>query len=516
MKKNILLCFFLVGLVFFSGCIRANEFSEYPGISVSEHAPEEPYPYDDNEVQQLTEYRAAADPGGYYFIQKAAFRDPDDPDKTKEGNLLCYYDLEAAETVLLCTNTACRHESESCEAYLYTEPMDRATIGKWLINCTHYKLFYYDDHLYMLTKDRNFDSYLNCYDRDYTNEKQGICLTKSAASPRSLLTEPGSSLIFNGWFYYLNFQYDENCSGERSQGKDTVFSFCRVRIDGSGEVENLYEFSFPADYAGFMNVGSGMAFQILQSGGDVFCIAAASYRDDQTKDQTEQRVIRYNDRDGAKLVWNYSGNKIVNLMGAAGNGPVSAEESFMDESQILYFISEPNSEQQGTAISSVDLKTGEGKSLYSSTLGVISQLRTDGEHIFFMEGSVTRQYLTAIDKSGKLLRRYCFEYTEEQEEHVRKVEANGGVEPIPEELKDLVNEESMGNIQALPDSDRAELLVTDSRYLMIADLNCFVFRDLLPAEGAYRNTYAVGIGLISTEDFLRGTEVKIRKINLWD
>ena len=498
-------------------CVKPAEFSD--AFETEETVPSlfPDFHYDPDLAQNLSRYQAAAAENGYYFIQRNMKHTMTEPNTVfaEEMGLLYYYDIDRDASILLCANTACRHQDKTCGAYLHEFTREGPAPGEWAANCSCFKVYYYKGYIYMLAKEENAESYLLRYDPDYTNEVKISCLTRAGEDPRILAVNPKASLIHDDWYYYMTFPFDEEHSNEI--GRDIEFTFCRVKLEKGAQPEELYSFVYPADYEGFYATGSGSSFRILAAGDDIYCLAATIYRDDQTKNQVEQRLIRFRASEGASLLWEYSGNEHVNLLGAEGNGPIIMQDSVMDGSKTLYYLSNPEQDSYAeTAVRSLNLETGESRLLYSAEEGqVISGLFSDGDYLFFREGSVTRQYLTAIDKQGKLMRKYCFEYTDEQEEHAKKMEANGGVEPIPDELKEMLPEDYEPEIP-MPGVHGPELMSADSRYLMLRCSDS-VFKELLPERDTpwgygiiIPSTLAVG--LINTEDFISGKDFRIKRI----
>ena len=399
--------------------------------------------------------------------------------------------------VILCNKESCRHADSHCRAYVYQQWLNDPKAGEWAINCDFFKILAYEDQLYMLTKKDNVECYLCRYDRDYTNEERIACLSQAEADPRVLVVEESASLIYHDSFYYLTFEIDDETAFK--QGCDTTFALWRVKLKKGASPEKLYSFRFPADYNGFWTMGGGSAFRILQSGGDIYCIAAVQYRDAPERNQTEQRVIRYNDSDGPTLLWEYSGNEKVNFMGAEGEDPAFASDSLMDDAHVLYYICEERQPHTGgKTIRSVNLNTGESKEIYRNPDSVLSEFSTDGAHFYFFEGlksSLWRKFLTAIDRQGTVIRRYAFEYIDEKESAVRKAEETG-TEP---------------ELQSLNQSD-LKFLVTDSRFLVIGAYDYNDYKDFQLRQGADPKWLSAGIGLILTEDFLDGKDVEIQQI----
>ena len=429
------------------------------------------YVFDQDTAQFSYRDMCAIQENGYYLIA---------------NNILLYYDISSDALFPLCTKTSCRHNGKGCNAYVYWADND---MGTWVSNCDYYELIVYDDSLYAFSRDDNWDLYLCQYKHDFTQKEQLARLTDSTAKPRILTAGLPSTLIKDGWFYFLRIVWDTEKMDNLEC--DTSFTLCRVRLEKEAIPEELYTFEYATDYD--IQRGSEYGVQILSSGTSVYCVAAMQHREYETMDQVQQRIIRFNEESGAEMIWTYTGDEKINFFDSPGEGPFWIYPSCMSNNEELIYMSGTDSKFQssGVSVSAIDLKSQKSKVLYRTPYRWIEQLRTDGSNYYFIEVGKGQIYLTAIDGEGNLIRRYPFSYTKTYEDSMKERNIS---------QEDWIS----GNIR---------LLITDKRYIAVSSYNVNVYEGL-SADIDLKDGYDIttGIGLILTDDFLSGKKVEIKQI----
>ena len=477
-KKWILLLVSFLSVLILSGCVASSDFTEGTA-EITESTQEQhffpDYVYDQEKAQSLADTYYAVSEEGYYYIA---------------NSILYFYDISDGNAFPLCTKASCMHTDQKCNAYIYDYTDERPD---WVTNSLYEKIYYYNAHLYMISQKWDGNSFLYQYDKDFTNQKEIGQIAWGTETPRVLFQDIRSSVIHNGFLYYLTFEMAEDWL--HSELRDVPYTLRRIRLEEKSEPEELYTFEFPIDYN--LSTASYVGFRILTSGDDVYCIGAIQSREFETKDRVQQRVIRYRESEGAELLWTYAGDEKVNLFGCAGEGPFWAYFSALNMKGELTFLTEAGNEAMSPkSLTTVNLLTKESRLLYRTPYDSISRFFTDGNNYYFTEYEPGHRYLTAIDQEGNLIRRYEFEYTDSYMESMEK-------QGIPREQW----------------GGAAGVLLLDSRYIAVG---CGEYGGVykgLTHKGEYdysesaeiRDTDA--IGLILTEDFLDGKDVEIQQIN---
>ena len=459
-----------------TSCVRPDNFTDASEHPVEESGRFPDYVYDEEMAQLVSNKGAYAAEQGYYYAV---------------NHLLYFYDTESEQPILLCTKVSCSHSDENCSAYVETE-----------INSSNSRIMKQGGYLYLFSMDDNYDIWVDRYDPDYTEKKRLFCLTKSTDSPRTLLGDIYGTYVRDGWLYYTTFLQDEE--KYKNQDYSTTVSFNRIRLQKNAEPETLYSYESTSGYG-----------RIMASNKDIFCITIGNPRGNVDKANYQQCVIRYNESDGAEMIWEYAGSERKNLLGAEGEGPESINSSIMNRDGKLIYLTnrkvgkgfegkENMPEFQGvglpsdcTVVGEIDLYTGESKVIYETPYWWITRLSTDGKYYYILEQGCYDMFLTALDTEGNVIRRY----------HIENTEAFAAMMDEEIERNDGAMCNNRGDIY---------IMLTDARYLMLRIKESNDYKDLhgnrelKPLEDPPSITTAVGV--ISTEDFLSGKEVKIRQI----
>ena len=473
----------------FSGCISAGSFSSfsaeestpgsYSGSSAEESIPAQnifpDWDYNEDKAQIFSQRRAAVTENGYYF---------------EAGHILYYYDIEEETAFPLCTKESCLHQDKHCNAYVTEYSPEN---GKIIVTCDHYMIIPHDRQLYMFSRDQNGDLYLDEYKANFTEKKKLACLTGYTKTPRIMAMGIESMLEHGGYYYYLVAEYDD---GKVSKSEyDARFTLCRIKLEKDAVPEELYSFNYILDYSVTLLDASGAHIFALDD--DIYCVASSYYRAFSKDNTIQQRVIRYNEKDGAELIWEYTGDDYKGLLNAAVPPPASMYNAFLQENGDLVYVSAYPVTGKG-GLYSVNLISGEGRALYQCPHKYIAAVSSDGNYYYIIEVDDGETFLVAVDRDGTEVRRHQFEFTEAYQEQI--------------ENRGIRKEECV--------SGGILFMMTDGRYIMIwagdstGDGGVYqnLSTDKLLSREAWDDGACTGVGLILTEDFINGKDVEIRQI----
>ena len=486
---------------FLAGCVSPAEFTKDSGSQEeipTETAVQFPdYIYDQETAQDSYGTRAAVQEKGYYLIA---------------NHVLYFHDVRSDLLFPMCTKESCRHKDETCNAYINArknwsiDGKGEDYMDDWAEEAVGDKIWYYRDHLYMVACNPSKGYALMQYSPEFTEQKMIAWMSDFEAEPRMILNvtwiDLGTIFFHDGYAYYLTYEWDdENAYGNPEY--QTVYTAWRVKLEEKAEAEEL--FSFEARWYG------SQAHRIGSFQDDVYFIIEylqTHYipEDEQKEGEasfntigSRRLIYRYNEKDGAELIWSYDGADIVSPFEAEGAAPrndASKDYLVTQEGDYVYFAGEAErSVIYSTGIAAVNLQTREGRMLYETPYDWIAQLRSDGSHYYFIEVGKSKTFLTAIDKEGNLLRRYELPYCEEFFERMERSK-------IPEEEWGLCG------------STKLSFLAADGRYLVLEGFgwNCFQGLTSHANGGPLMGRVDEGIGVINIEDFLSGKDVEIRQI----
>ena len=478
---TILLC------ISFSGCINPDSFTtvstEETGTFCTSSAQESAsarnmfpdWKYDEDMAQTFSQRRAAVTENGYYF---------------EAGHILYYYDIEEGEAFPLCTKESCLHQDKKCDAYVTAHSYEN---GRVVVTCDHYMLIPHNQRLYMFSRDEHGDLYLDEYMPNFTEKKRLSCLTDYTGTPRIMAMGLESMLEHAGYYYYLTAEYDE----EKVSNNDYAarFTLCRIKLEKNARPEELYSFNYVLDYSVTLLDASGAHLFALDD--DIYCVASSYYRAFSKDNTIQQRVIRYNEKDGAELIWEYTGDDYKGLLNAAVPPPASIYNAFLQENGDLVYISADPVTGKG-GLYSVNLISGEGQVLYQCPHKYIAAVSSDGNYYYIIEVDDGETFLVAVDRDGTEVRRHQFEFTEAYQEQI--------------ENRGIRKEECV--------SGGILFMVTDGRYIMIwagdSTGDGGVYQNLSTDKPLSREAWddgaCTGVGLIATDDFVGGKDVEIRQI----
>ena len=470
----------LLMLILIPSCVTPSHFIDGSSDVVESSSNEQQlfpdYVYDQEQVQTLTSVTGkglAISEEGYYFIEK---------------KILHYYDISEGAAFPLCTKTSCMHTDKNCDAYIYDYSDEKPD---WVTNCLGDKVFFYNDHLYMMSQQWDASPVLFQYNKDFTERKEIGRMSDGSASPRVLTQDVSSSLVHNGWLYYLTLEMREDWFSSQDPKLLTVpYTLCRIKLEEKSEREELYTFEFPIDYDVLTATSQGI--RLMNSGDDIYCIASIRYRFNTTTDPVQQRVIRYNESEGAELLWTYTGEERINLFGSEGEVPVHMLHSSMNESRDFSYMTFGPDEKKDmwnpfTSIWSVNMESKESRKIYQTPYSQLFDFITDGNNYYFTEIAPGQCFLTAIDHEGKLIRRYEFEYSDS---YIKTMEE-----------KNIPREQWTGG---------AGLMLIDGRYIMLGSAGYSAVLKGLTSDEIDENTLVYG--MIRLEDFLDGKDVEIQQI----
>ena len=486
---------------FLAGCINPTEFTSSPpspGESSTESAVRFPdYVYDQEASQDSYGTRAAVQEKGYYLLA---------------NSILYFHDVQSDLLFPLCTKESCRHKDETCNAYI-GEQISQIDDGKGNVvveygaeEAAGDMIWYYRDHLYMVAYDPDAGYALMQYGPEFTEQKIITWLSDFEAEPWNMLnitwTDLGTILFHGGYAYYLTYEWDVE-KAKATPEYETVYTAWRVRLEEKAEAEEL--FSFEDRWCG------SQAYRIGALQDDIYFVIGHLKNhyipEDEQKDGetawtttgSRRLIYRYNENDGAELIWSYDGADIVSPFEAEGAMPRntwSRDYLITREGDYVYFTGEAEKLSiYSTGIAVVNLATKKGRMLYETPYDWIEQLRSDGSHYYFIEVGKSKTFLTAIDKEGNLLRRYELPYCEEFFERMERSK-------IPEEEWGWSGSENLS------------FLAADGRYIVLEGFAYNSFQGLTSHANGGPLTGRVdeGIGVINIEDFLSGKDVEIRQI----
>ena len=481
-------------MILIPGCISPVEFTEDAFVtsrSSSETSDRFPdYEYNPETLRYASGPRAAVKEDGYYLEINSA---------------LYFYDIQTEMLFPLCTKASCLHKDETCPAFIFNAGWrsdDEERVKIWTDTAYGHRIWYYQEHLYMIAQDPDKGMVLFRYDPDYTGQEEIAWLTDYEKEPRTMFT--GRMLFHHGYIYYMTHLFDDQAVWYADE-YETVYTVWRVKPEKKAKPEEL--FSFDCHYRGsqIFRIGAVQNKIYVMIEYETFSIIPENERKEGENPINVNagfgRVYQYDeDRNQAELIWSYSGEQMVSLFEAEGAMPrnTHSDDYLVNaEGDYVYLSGMPEHFEEGlmpTGIASVNLITGEGKVLYKTPYKKIEQLRSDGRHYYFLEIGAGGTYLTAIDQEGNLLRRYEMPY---DEAYIRMMEE-----------KSKLPREEWAN-------DRLRLLVTDGRYIVLGDDGARIYKNLsskLNYDGRKYSHVDNGVGLIDAEDFLSGKDVEIRQI----
>ena len=458
---------FFLALVTCMSCVKPDSFSSEPSSSSDELFPA--YAYNTEAAVLQSSTRAAVSENGYYFMA---------------NRILYYYDIGNETMFPLCTKEACQHNGKDCDAFIFGfEEND----PDWLTNCMLYRMISYQGNLYMFSQKTDTSVILYRYSKEFSRQEKIAQLTDGSATPRSLCQDVRSFLFRDGYLYYLT--YTDPFLGQYGMTEhDSEYTIHKICLEKDSKPKDLFSFHYNRDPLGAHDI------QLTAIGKDIYCVIASQMFYLDTETPVRQYVYRYNENDETTLLWSYEGREKVNLFGAPGEGPAAAcYSSCIGKNEVFFYLTEVEDVRgECTTVSCIDLRSEESKVLYHTPYQWISQLRSDGENCYFFEHGGGKSYLTAIDTEGALLRRYEIPYTDEWQKAMREQGISQDAIPI-------------GDLR---------LLIADQRYLAISSMNtpeCYrdlsAIADVPVINGVMDCTN--GIGLIRTDDFIAGKEIKV-------
>lgn len=409
-----------------------------------------------------------ADKGYYYII----------------NDILYFYDIANDISIPMCSRVDCKHGGQNCDAYAATNYR-----GKDIsCVCEGGSLFYRNDQLYMVERDRELNYYLCRYDSSFNNRK--VMAQLSSFSEESTQIAPNHSYaLHDGYFYYYTFVLDIQFS---ETGTIYDYSCMRVALKEGAIPEKLGEFKFPSDY-GYV-LGSSLGMTVLACGRDIYYMAGDSVRWWSKEDPMQYRVARYSLETGEfSVLESYTGEVDSNAWGE-NLGVIRCEGTRMciAEDGTIYALA-----QDGVAALNYDknIKKRIYDSPYKAKYDEVHDLAFDGTYLyFFEEDDLKAIYLTVIDTEGNLVRRHAFEYT------------------------DAYKTNRDGTIRSNFVSKGLVLHGLDNRYIMIlaSNISCNAFKGLstekkLTQQEEEKNP-SYGVGIIRTSDFLSGKDIEIKQI----
>ena len=495
------IAFALIFCLSLPGCVSPAEFTEKPSVqSESPSAAEVRFPdyvYDPENAWHA--YRANAENGYYLSLNYSLY----------------FYDIQSDLLFPLCTKASCLHKDETCDAYIYNRKNwgfngeGEDFVDDWTSNAVDGKIFYYREHLYMISCNPSRGYALFQYSPEFTDQRQIAWVSDFEAEPR-VLPFLGTVSLRHGYAYYLTYLYDIETAWAKPDYQTSCTAW-RVKLEENAEPEELFSFDFPIGFSTTLSleVSDDKVYVIAEH----YMLSGRIVKDENGEDVNAaefagafERVYRYDVKERKEeLLWSYEGEQPVNLFESEGAIPrvISLGYSFIisDKGDYVYLAGCPEYEGDHwftKKIASVNLETREGKTLYETPYNSLNQLRSDGQYYYFIEEGKGQTFLTAIDKEGNLVRRYEIPFDEKykkwQEEH-----------GWPRE-----------NWATAEEGLTLQLKAADSRYIVLCAYDN-AFQNLSSSmEGydfhKYNGPITEGIGVINTEDFLSGKDVEIRQI----
>jgi len=157
-------------LLTLSACVKPGEFESESGSPENE-AKFPDYVFQAEQAQHSAGKSAAVGAGGYYFVA---------------DRILYFYQIDAEEAFPLCTKTSCLHKDQTCNAFANGYWITEQDQEKYPLNCFGYHMIPDEACLYMFSRDKNYDLYLDRYGTDFTDKETLAKLTDSTAEPRKL------------------------------------------------------------------------------------------------------------------------------------------------------------------------------------------------------------------------------------------------------------------------------------------------------------------------------------------
>ena len=495
------IAFALIFCLSLPGCVSPAEFTEKPSLqSESPSAAEVRFPdyvYDPENAWHA--YIANAE-NGYYLPFNYS---------------LYFYDIQSDLLFPLCTKASCLHKDETCDAYIYNRKNwgfngeGEDFVDDWTSNAVDGKIFYYREHLYMISCNPSRGYALFQYSPEFTDQRQIAWLSDFEAEPR-VLPFLGTVSLHRGYAYYLTYLYDIETAWAKPDYQTSCTAW-RVKLEENAEPEELFSFDFPIGFSTTLSleVSDDKVYVIAEH----YMLSGRIVKDENGEDVSAaefagafERVYRYDVKERKEeLIWSYEGEQPVNLFESEGAIPrvISLGYSFIisDKGDYVYLAGCPEYEGDHwftKKIASVNLETREGKTLYETPYNSLNQLRSDGQYYYFIEEGKGQTFLTAIDKEGNLVRRYEIPFDEKykkwQEEH-----------GWPRE-----------NWATAEEGLTLQLKAADSRYIVLCAYDN-AFQNLSSSmEGydfhKYNGPITEGIGVINTGDFLSGKDIEIHQI----
>ena len=436
------------------------------------------YEYNQELAQQIYgQSKMAIAPNGYYYII---------------DNVLYFYNIDSDINMPLCSKVNCRHNDNTCDAYVSTINTENGTFE---CNCMGEKIMYYNGSIYCIEVTKDRDYYLYQYDSTFSNRKQ-VTRLASIKDEQLMVSDAQACLISDGYMYYyasyLDSKYAEN---------DYTASFyaCRIKLDNNSSREVLGEFQFPGDYA--MKAGQSNGFSIYFTDNSIYFYAGGAARMYTANNSVQYHVSKYNpDKSQYTDLYVHSGNSGLNVFGE-GTGYVNSMSQggyVRTDSEGNFYIMTSSKAKDNNNIIKVNFDKNTCEVIYTTQMEKLDYLQSDGEYLYFFESDSVKDkksLLTVIDMSGNVKTQYEMEY---DEEYMAEMQKHSG--------------QNVNGNSYKPDASDILVYGLDGRYIVLGSRTTG-FKNLTTSDTVdYKKEPVVGVGIINTKDYLSGSNVSIKQI----
>ncbi len=451
----------------FGGCNDIDRYKTGEDEQNSRESSFAAYDYNQEKAQQQSREQMAVAPKGYYYTA---------------SRILQFYDIENDLNTAVCSKVGCSHKDEGCDAYVYDIDAFSDDLS---CSCFGSEVFYYNDKLYMVERNKDGEYFLIQYDSNF-NSKEIVATLASYKGKMTTLKNPKASLISENYLYYYIYSFTKE--DYENKNYNATYDCMRVKLEVGAEPEKLGAFTFPSDYTMAMGTAGGM--EVLISGNDIYYIAGGTNRFYTNDHEVQGRVARYSKTSGKfELLWSHIGSEAKNVWGS-GTDVVEMIDSnaCMDDAGNLYLLNK-KPKMLNNSIAVVNFDTQTSKNLYTTPYTSIEAMDFDGELLYLLEHGENECYLTALDTSGNVVSRQKLAYAEEYLAMLEKTGQNA-------------------------ESDGLIFYGVDNRYIMIGARKD-IYEGLISARFAYpykRRDTVNGAGIIDKASFLKGEPIQIKQI----